>query len=593
RGYFADFARIGWFIHPDSAKGDMSIVLNTYQPDIVILEIGTNNISKGNPMGDYATPGSIIQQLYTLVTKITDNPYVDHLLLCKIIPKLLTPGDEAETMNYNNALEIMLNELNAIQRAKVTLIDLWVSFNANKSIYYNLDVDKVHPNATGYNAMANILFSHIQKILIPSIVDNFDRSPRVLNNDYGWVAVPGIQIVSNGNGAVQFLTTGDENWDNMAVWDSTRNLTTVSIRIANNATPEDLQYVGLAVGLDTLKTTASGYMVYIRGGLIRVHTIVNGSATLGSEVTNYPMTQLQPGDLLKVNYRQAMDANYFTFSVNNSNPLTFRDVNKLAGNGQNLWSGIMFRGSNTTPYNHPIDYFQVESQLEDVIAPGRIYDFDVFSTSNSSITLTWTAVGNDEFMGTAGSYDLRYSISPIQTDEDFANAAIVSGLDTPQESGIPEITTITGLQPGTGYYFIIRAIDNWGNTIQNVNNMSDLVFAITASAGQRVEDFNRPTEDDGSIGDSWVIDLSPSEYRIEYDPITGEGELANFETDGAWGKPAVYLGQYNPSVVKLVWGANATEEGIGKGGFALMLNRPSTSADGYLLWVRIPVQKIL
>ncbi|MBN2030311.1 Ig-like domain-containing protein [bacterium] len=591
RGYFADNARIGWFIHPDSVKGDMSAVLNTYQPDMVVLHIGTNDIGSGDPLGDYATPGTIMYQLYTLVTKIVDNPYVDDLLLCQVIPKLLTPGDEAETINFNNAMEIMLEELNTLQAAKVHLINMWVSFNANQSIYYNLDIDKVHPNATGYGAMANILFSHIRRILIPSVTDEFNRSPRVLNNDNGWVATSGIEIVSVGNGAAQFLTTGDYLWDNMAVWDSTRNLTTISMRFSESATADDIQYVGLAVGLNSFSATASGYLVYVRGGMIRAHTIVNGSASAGSEVVSWPIDPLQPGDVLKVSYRQAADANYFTYSVNNGPTQPIRDLNKLAGNGVDLWSGIMFRGNVGTVYNYPIDYFQVESQLEDVIAPGRIYDFDVFSTSNSSITLTWTAVGNDDYVGTAAAYDLRYSTNPIQTNSDFANANIISGLNTPQESGSPEIATITGLQPGTGYYFMIRAIDNWGNTIQNVNNMSDLVFAITASAGQRVEDFNRPTEPDGSIGDNWAIDAS--QYIIEYDSQTGEGEFANYQSDEGWGKAAVYLGQYNPSVVKMVWGTGATENGIAQGGFALMLNRPNTTADGYLLWVRIPLQKVL
>ncbi len=591
RGYFADNARIGWFIHADSLMGDMAAVLNTHQPDMVILHIGTNDIGKGVPLGDYATPGTIIYRLYTLVTKIVDSPYVDHLLLNQIIPKLSTPGNEAETINYNNAMEIMLDELNTSQRSKVTLINMWVNFNANQAIYYNLDVDKVHPNATGYNAMASILFSYIRKILIPSVVDDFDRSPRVLNNDNGWVATPGIEIISDGNGAAKFLMPGDLLWDNMAVWDSTKNLTTVSMRLSDNATADDLQYVGLAVGLNSLSATASGYMIYVRNGKIRAHTIVNGSASAGSEVVSWDMAPLQPGDVLKVSYRQAADANYFTYSVNGGPTQPIRDLNKLAGNGVDLWSGIMFRGNTGTAYNYPVDYFQVESQLEDVIAPGRIYDFDVFSVSNSSITLTWTAAGNDDYIGTASAYDLRVSTDPILTDTDFDNANIISGLNPPQAAGSPEIVTITGLQPGTGYYFIIRAIDNWGNTIQSVNNMSDLVFSITASAGQRVEDFNRPTEPDGTIGENWVID--DSQYLIDYDSQTGEGELANYQSDGAWGKAAVYIGQYNPSVVKMVWGSSATQDGIGQGGFALMLNRPNTTADGYLLWVRIPLQKVL
>jgi len=593
-GYFSDNAQIGWFLSADSAMGNIADTLALYQPDIVLLHIGTNDIGQGNPLGDYATPGSIINHLYTMVTRITDSPFVDDLLLCRIIPRLLTPGDEIETVDYNNAIELMLSDLDGAQRAKVTLIDMWTPFYANQSAYYDLAVDKVHPNVTGYNALSNIFYHYISNLLVPSFTDEFARGAGGLHDTNGWVALEGINVVDmgeNGGGAIQFRPLGlpdDDQWDNLCVWGTSRNLTTVSVRIHSNSSGGETSAFGLAVGLDTVKTTASGYLLWIYNGAIRIRTIVTGNASIGTDVASWPMNPLLPGDVLKVGYRQATDANYFTFSVNGSDPLTLRDLNKLAGNAADLYSGVLFRGPDgMQPRNILIDNFSVESQLPDVIPPGRIFDFDYFTAANTSVTLTWTAPGNDEYTGAASSYDIRFSLNPMGTEEDFANANIFGNVPKPNEAGTIEIFTASGLLPGTRYYFRIRAVDDWGNK----GDLSDEATVRTLSAGQVVEDFDRETEPDGSIGDDWIID--PNEYEIEWNPGTGEGEFSNFQTDGAWGRVAVYRGRTNPSMVKMVWGRNATPDGIAQGGLALMLTKPDLTANGYIVWVRIPLQRIL
>ena len=587
QGHFTDNARIGWFL-PDSSF-DVTKALTKHKPDMVILHIGTNNIGKGFPVGDYATSGTLMYQLFNVVKKITDNSDVKNLLLCKVIPKFSSSGEEVETVSYNNAVEIMLNELSSLERSKITVIDMWTPFYANKNSYYNYDVDKIHPNQTGYAAMANVFYNYISRILNPSYVDEFNYDPLFPWSD--WVATPGVQIVNkgeNGGGAITFTTTGDDNWDNLALWKRSRNLTTVSMKMHSTASANDLYYLGLAVGMDTTATTlANGYLVWIHyTNRVMIRTIVNGSANAGTDVANWPINPLQPGDLLKIGYSQAPDANYFYISVNNGESLTLRDLHKFTGNGKSLYSGVAFRGSSGAAYNYPIDNFTVETQIKDVIPPGRIYDLQPFSMTNTSVTLTWTSPGNDGYVGKASSYDLRYSTNPINTESDFANSKIVFGISPPLDVGSSEIYTLSGLQSGTGYYFAIRAIDDWGNK----GDLSDVVFAKTNTAGEVIESFDRPTAADGTIGSDWLID--PNEYRIEYDAGLKDGEFANYRTDGAWGSVAVYKGRTNPSIVKLVWGRNATSDGIGQGGMALMLNSASLTASGYLLWVRNPRKEI-
>jgi len=579
-GHFFDNARIRWF-HPDTVHS-ITAELIQYQPDIVILHVGTNDIGTSRPLGNYNSPGSIMNHLYTLVTAIVDNPNVEDLLLCKVIPKFSSPGEEVETVDYNNAIEIMLNELETAQRAKITLIDMWTPFYANKTSYYNIDVDKVHPSSVGYNYMATVFYHHISNILVPSFTDEFDRPAAPLNGSDGWVAAPDIRIVNvneNGGGAIQCMRTNDPQlrWNNLCVWGTSKNLTTVSVTIDLSSNPTACDKFGVAVGLDTLKATASGYMVWVYQGFVRVNTIVGGDANSGVPVPNAleQITPLQPGNRFKVSYRPAPDANYFTITVDGGDPIVLRDPNRWAGNGDNLYSGVLFRGSDTAqPFNIKMDNFGVESQLPDVIPPGLIWDFNTFTQGNTSITFQWTAPGGDDYTGKASSYDLRYATTSIEDGRDFANANIIPDVPQPSDAGTVEIFTASGLLPATRYYFRIRAIDTWGNK----GELSNEIVVRTNSIGQVEETFDRPPEPDG-IGDDWLID--PTEYTIVYNEGTGEGEFTNYQ-NGGWGRVAIYLARRNPAMVKMVWGRQATST---DGGMALMLTSSSLTADGYLLWV--------
>ena len=80
------------------------------------------------------------------------------------------------------------------------------------------------------------------------------------------------------------------------------------------------------------------------------------------------------------------------------------------------------------------------------------------ATSNptsSSITLTWTAPGDDGSTGTATTYDIRYSTSAI-TEGNWASATQVTGEPTPAAAGTNQTMVVSGLSPSTTYYFAIK-----------------------------------------------------------------------------------------------------------------------------------------
>ena len=56
--------------------------------------------------------------------------------------------------------------------------------------------------------------------------------------------------------------------------------------------------------------------------------------------------------------------------------------------------------------------------------------------TQTSITLTWTAPGDDGDIGTAASYDIRYSLSSINASN-WNDATQVTGEPSPQTAGSP------------------------------------------------------------------------------------------------------------------------------------------------------------
>jgi hypothetical protein len=115
--------------------------------------------------------------------------------------------------------------------------------------------------------------------------------------------------------------------------------------------------------------------------------------------------------------------------------------------------------------------------LYDTIPPAKIKDLTLLdcSVTSNSVTLTWTAVGDDGNIGQASRYDIRYSTQSILTDEDFDKATQVEVDLQPKTSGEKETFTVGGLQQGTEYYFAIKVIDD----ANNISELSNCVFART------------------------------------------------------------------------------------------------------------------
>lgn len=143
----------GWSI--DSLKNDAAErALTTYQPDIILLMIGTNCFVNDRNIFNQVTVDKALVAYDELMAKI--------LLLapkCRVIVASIIPiKDSTMPAAFNAALKTRITALGA-QHRPVTWCDM-------SSITVGQLADPFHPNAQGYAAMGDIWYKAIQALTV-------------------------------------------------------------------------------------------------------------------------------------------------------------------------------------------------------------------------------------------------------------------------------------------------------------------------------------------------------------------------------------------------------------------------------------------
>ncbi|WP_219639653.1 discoidin domain-containing protein [Cohnella sp. CFH 77786] len=126
--------------------------------------------------------------------------------------------------------------------------------------------------------------------------------------------------------------------------------------------------------------------------------------------------------------------------------------------------------------NTPVE-IEVYADPGDSTAPGAVTNLSASQTRWKSTNLSWTAPGDDGSVGTAAAYDIRYHTAPI-TENNWNDAVQLTNEPTPQVAGTSQTLAVTGLTPGTTYYFAMRAIDE----ATNVSAISNVLTVTTPAS---------------------------------------------------------------------------------------------------------------
>ena len=181
------------------------------------------------------------------------------------------------------------------------------------------------------------------------------------------------------------------------------------------------------------------------------------------------------------------------------------------------------------------------------------------ANSQTSVTLTWTAPGDDLDVGTATAYSIRYSTSVIDSGN-WLQATEAINPPAPKLADSDESFDVNDLEAGTLYYFAIKAVDEVGNwallstvvsavtTVEMVPpaTISDLSVGNPTETGL-VLTWTAPGED-GDIGQA-------SQYDIRYStsPIDAGNWNSAIQVNGE-PEPAVAGSSESYSVTSLASG---------------------------------------
>jgi len=221
-----------------------------------------------------------------------------------------------------------------------------------------------------------------------------------------WTADPVYQIVSNE------LANTNTNyvWGDLAIFNAHPGPNMVQYTWGATADAAGIREGAFAVMLDANDVdAANGYIVWHSGTRLYLWTIEAGVP--GTSIVHVPAALPAPtaGQTVKVLISENANGYHFDYYINDQFDGRVSDALKRVGS-INGYAGVMLRGG----LNNNIDDF-VAATVVDNTPPAAVSNLAVTATTASSVSLTWTATGDDGTVGTAASYDLRRSTSPRLT----------------------------------------------------------------------------------------------------------------------------------------------------------------------------------
>jgi len=528
---------------------DVENYLRDNPASVILLEIGANDIAA------HHSPEQTATEIGTVVDRIHTEAPAAVILLGTILPQIDVNRDIQ--VDRTNLLLPEVIDSRFSSDYKIFLVDHNKRFKANDAWEDTYMADDLHPNDRGYEIMAEVWQENLDRVSTPTLkefTDGFNRSTIGDN----WTTHPAFridsdQLVNTAAGAV------NDKWNHfLAVCNVVLDPNIVELRYGFLSDNIGRAFTGLALKLTDNTINAGGYLIHHYYDGLRLWVINNGVPTqIIAQVDGLPENNIH--DFLRVEIKTDESGHHFKVLLNESELATLNDPQKRF-NGP--YCGIMINGNT----NNGVDNFYCKDD-RDLSAPGRISDLTVTAATYSTVTLEWTAPGDDAASGAATAYDIRYSPNKILNDDDFAAAQAIPEQITPSEIGTAERLTIGGLEHSKTYHFAMKAVDDQANLSPLSNNAT----GTTTSLLVLKDNFGRP---DGSLGENWAGDLTNLQIR--------SGTVQNIAAGDIW-SPAVFKNGKNAVEVTIKYGLKATTFGINFSGVFVMVDGPTATPNGYMI----------
>jgi hypothetical protein len=376
--------------------------------------------------------------------------------------------------------------------------------------------------------------------------------------------------VQNGQLVNSAAGNANDHWDHfLAIAKTITSPDVAKIVYGSLSDPTARAFTGIAIRLQKADTLTDGYMIHHYFDRVRLWTLNNGAPDVLVDELTAARAEPDVDDTLTVEFTTDDAGHHFRVLINGKEDAVLNDANKLQGNSPTNFAGVIVNGNlvdGTGKITNGIDYF-FAARTVDTVPPGAVSDLAAVSASASAINLSWKAPGDDDNIGTAKSYDLRYSTSPIN-DANFGGATPASAVPAPAKAGTVQNATVSGLNSGTTYYFALKTKDAAGNE----SGLSNVAIGTTITVNLVVDNFNRPGPE---LGTRWKADPT---LKI----VSGAVQNVTPPDQDIW-SIAVFDAVKSPAEVSLKWGPNATPYGTNWCGLLVMATGQGATTNGYMI----------
>jgi lysophospholipase L1-like esterase len=457
------------------------LYLDEFKPDVILLDVGTNDVTHET------NPGGIANEKFSAILDQVDqyeartNKEVPVFLALIINRKLGVPL-RAETSAFNDSIKALARK-RILNNDNIVIVDM--EHNAG-FVYDNTDITAtdiqgLHPNALGYNKMANLWYDSLQTRLFTSnTAPKFISHPvtQLITPVYTYDATaigfpnPTYGLVNSPSGMTINSLTGVITWNSPVSG-------TYPIRVtASNTSGTVNQDYTLTVGNVTVVRSDGCSIITARGG----NPSTENATMAFDNLTGTKWYNFNTSGIIWIQYQFCNGAshviNSYTLTSANDSPLRDPKTVNLYGSNNGVDYALLdsrtniaftarfqtqtFNFANNTAYkyyrfdmtaNTGNDGLQIaEMELIETGLAGAIPNspsqLNAVAASGTSISLTWQDNSNNE-----NGFEI------------FHSTTSGSGFTLLTTTGANTTTyTHSGLTSSSTHYYLVRAINGQGNS---------------------------------------------------------------------------------------------------------------------------------